>query len=188
MGVADVHHALEEGEIFACIKPQDSTRRIYLEGPVLISRSPTIHPGDVRVVNAIGAPPEGSPFAAEPLPNTVVFSTSGKYRFSLFKVFTNSFIGPRPVPSMLGGGDLDGDLYNLIPLNSMPRFCPTRTHDPAQYNPAPKRLLDRPSTMADVAEFVMEYINSDVSFVQYQFLATSDGFSRSSVSLRSTGL
>ncbi|KAK0246074.1 RNA-directed RNA polymerase 2 [Armillaria nabsnona] len=146
VGVADVHHALKEGEIFVCIKPQDSTRRIYLEGPVLISRSPTIHPGDVRVVNAIGAPPEGSPFAAEPLPNTVVFSTSG----------------PRPVPSMLGGGDLDGDLYNLIPLNSMPRFCPTRTHDPAQYNPAPKRLLDRPSTMADVAEFVMEYINSDV--------------------------
>ncbi|KAK0465407.1 RNA-directed RNA polymerase 2 [Desarmillaria tabescens] len=146
VGVADIHHALKEDEIFACIKPQDSSRRIYLEGPVLISRSPTIHPGDVRVVYAIGAPPEGSPFAAESLPNTVVFSTSG----------------PRPLPSMLGGGDLDGDLYNLIPLDSMPKFRPTKSHHPAQYDPAPKHLLDRPSTMADVAEFVMEYINSDV--------------------------
>lgn len=146
VGVADIHQALKEGEIFACIKSQDSAKRIYLEGPVLISRSPTIHPGDVRVVHAIGGPPEGSPFAAEPLPNTVVFSTSGA----------------RPLPSMLGGGDLDGDLYNLIPLNSMPRFYPTKNYDPAQYDPAPKRSLDRPSTMADVAEFVMEYINSDV--------------------------
>jgi RNA-dependent RNA polymerase len=57
---------------------------------------------------------------------------------------------------------LDGDIYNLIPLKQVPDFTPTRTHEPAEYNPAPKKFLEQPSTMKDVAEFVMEYINSDV--------------------------
>lgn len=60
---------------------------------------------------------------------------------------------------------MDGDVYNLIPLNQVPDFAPTRTHEPANYNPAPKKFLKHPSTMKDVAEFVMEYINSDVSFI-----------------------
>ncbi|KAF8807563.1 RNA-directed RNA polymerase 2 [Phlegmacium glaucopus] len=147
VGVADVHSYLKPNEIFACIKPIMG-RVVYLEGPVLISRSPTIHPGDVMVVNAIGSPPQDSdcPFAKEPLANTVVFS----------------ILGDRPVPSCLGGGDLDGDLYNLIPLNDLPKFHPTKLYPPAKYDPAPKKELDRPSTMADVAEFVMDYINSDV--------------------------
>ena len=76
VGVADVHKFLKEGEIFACIKPLYGST-IYLEGPVLISRSPTIHPGDVQIANAIGNPPEGSCFSKEALPNTVVFSVLG---------------------------------------------------------------------------------------------------------------
>ena len=40
-------------------------------------RSPVIHPGDVQVVTAIGQPPEGSPFAMEPLANSIVFSIKG---------------------------------------------------------------------------------------------------------------
>ena len=79
VGVADVHRYLKPKEIFACIKPiQGGT--IYLEGPILISRSPTIHPGDVMIVNAIGSPLQrpGCPFAQEPLSNTVVFSILGE--------------------------------------------------------------------------------------------------------------
>lgn len=76
VGVADTHRFLEEGEIFVCIKhPEKGT--FYLEGPVLISRSPTIHPGDVQLAKAIGGPTQGSPFARESLPNTVVFSVKG---------------------------------------------------------------------------------------------------------------
>ncbi|KAF8973725.1 RNA dependent RNA polymerase-domain-containing protein [Flammula alnicola] len=134
VGIADVHKYLKAGEIFACIKPVNGKTE-YLEGPVLISRSPTIHPGDVMIVNAIGRPQPGSCFHAEPLPNTVVFSV----------------LGERPVPSCLGGGDLDGDVVR-----------PRRQHPPADYDPAPKKMVDHPSTMADVANFVMEYINSDV--------------------------
>ncbi|KAG6879393.1 hypothetical protein C0992_003010 [Termitomyces sp. T32_za158] len=76
VGVADVHKFLQEGEIFACIKPLEGPI-IYLEGPVIISRSPTIHPGDVQIAHAIGMPPEDSCFAQEPLYNTVVFSVLG---------------------------------------------------------------------------------------------------------------
>ena len=47
VGVADVHDFLEAREIFACFKSPDTGKTVYLEGPILISRSPTIHPGDV---------------------------------------------------------------------------------------------------------------------------------------------
>ncbi|KAF8640510.1 hypothetical protein AX17_000172 [Amanita inopinata Kibby_2008] len=144
VGIADEHGFLQEGEIFACVKPRDE-HAIYLEGDILISRSPTIHPGDVQIVRAIGLP-RGSCFEKEPLANTVVFSTKGK----------------RPLPSCLGGGDLDGDVYNLLPLEQMPEFKPTTIGTPATYDPAPKRILNRPSEIKDIAEFVLQFISSDV--------------------------
>ena len=49
VGIADVHRQLKHDEIFACYKHLDSNKIVYLEGPVLVSRSPTIHPGDVSV-------------------------------------------------------------------------------------------------------------------------------------------
>lgn len=74
------------------------------------------------------------------------------------------------MPSCLGGGDLDGDTYNLIPLDNIPGFRVTEVYPPGEYTPAPKKMLDRPSTMEDVAEFVMEYITSDVSFLTDVFV------------------
>lgn len=145
VGVADVHKFLQPGQIFACIKPITGGT-LYLEGQVLVSRSPTIHPGDVQLATAIGRPPLGSCFEKESLANTVVFS----------------ILGERPLSTCLGGGDLDGDVYNLIPLDGPLADFQISPREPASYNPAPKNLLDRPSTMADVAEFVMQYINSDV--------------------------
>jgi RNA dependent RNA polymerase. len=77
VGVADFHRFLRENEIFVCIRESYMEDPIYLEGDVVVSRSPTIHPGDVRVARAIGKPPPGSCFEQEPLPNTVVFSVKG---------------------------------------------------------------------------------------------------------------
>ncbi|VDC02952.1 unnamed protein product [Peniophora sp. CBMAI 1063] len=145
VGVADVHGELKENEIYACVRKKEGPA-VYLEGPILVSRSPTIHPGDAQIAHAIGKPKRGSSFEIEPLPNMVVFSTKGA----------------RPLPTCLGGGDLDGDLYNLIPLNDCPEFRPKRLSEAASYDPAPKKVLDRPSTMNDVADFVVDYINSDV--------------------------
>ncbi|PPQ73217.1 hypothetical protein CVT24_010027 [Panaeolus cyanescens] len=146
VGVADVHGYLQPDQIFAHVRTLEG-KNIYLDGPVLISRSPTIHPGDVRIVHAIGRPPRDSCFEEESIRNTVVFSV----------------LGDRPLPSCLGGGDLDGDTYNLIPLGDFPEFTPIRQNvPPAEYEAAPRKELDRPCTMIDVADFVMEYIHSDV--------------------------
>ena len=79
-------------------------------------------------------------------------------------------IGSRPLPSCLGGGDLDGDLYNLIPLNECPEFRPARLSEAASYDPAPKKVLERASTMDDVADFVVDYIYSDVSGHHLRYL------------------
>lgn len=65
---------------------------------------------------------------------------------------------------MLGGGDLDGDEYNLIPLDDFPQFRPGRPNvTPAEYTPAPRRVLSHPARTEDVIDFFLEYINSDVS-------------------------
>ncbi|KAI0757094.1 RdRP-domain-containing protein [Daedaleopsis nitida] len=142
VGVADVYGYLEEGEVFVCVDSPKETELIYLEGRVLVSRSPVIHPGDAQVVYAIGRPPPDSPFARESLRNTIVFSTRGV----------------RPLPSCLGGGDLDGDEYNVT---TRPELLPTHRYEPADYEPAKRKLIAHESTMRDVAEFVAEYINSD---------------------------
>lgn len=77
VGIADVHGYLNEGEIFVCVDSPSEEQLVYLEGLTVVSRSPTIHPGDVQVVHAIGTPPPGSPFTRESLRNTIVFSTKG---------------------------------------------------------------------------------------------------------------
>jgi len=143
VGVADIHGYLQEGEVFACTTIPETNSIHYLEGDVLVSRSPIIHPGDVQVVRAIGRPPLGSPFVKEPLMNTIVFSVKGS----------------RPLPSCLGGGDLDGDVYNVTSFKDL---HPPQNFSPAAYEPAKKKLLQEPSTMADVADFVADYINSDI--------------------------
>ncbi|KAJ3519584.1 hypothetical protein NMY22_g13130 [Coprinellus aureogranulatus] len=147
VGVADEHGFLEPGQIFACIR-QVGGEVIYLEGDVVISRSPTIHPGDVQIAYAIGRPPIGSCFDQERLENSVVFSIKGD----------------RPLPSCLGGGDLDGDIFNIIPLNNpdLAGFRPSRVETPATYPPAERKVLDRPSNIKDVAQFFMDYLLSDV--------------------------
>lgn len=86
----------------ACVQHFDhktgETQTLYLKGRMLVTRSPVIHPGDAQVLHAIGVPPADSPFAGEgnQLFNCVVFSSRGD----------------RPVPNMLGGGDL-GELYAI---------------------------------------------------------------------------
>jgi hypothetical protein len=66
VGVTDTHRYLQEDEIFVCVKPISGGRR-YVSGRVPVSRSPTIHSGEVRIVHAIRAPPTGPCFEEEPL-------------------------------------------------------------------------------------------------------------------------
>ncbi|KAG8905124.1 hypothetical protein FRC01_008467, partial [Tulasnella sp. 417] len=155
VGVVDVHGWLKANEVFVCIQKRDE-RPEYIRGRVLVTRSPQVHPGDVQFVEAIGHPPPNSPFAEEKFPNCVVFSS----------------LGERSIPSMLSGGDLDGDEYNVIVY---PDLFPKEIHPPAEYPQAIIKDLGRPCTIDDLADWVAEYINSDIlGFVADQFLHLAD--------------
>ncbi|CUA73902.1 hypothetical protein RSOLAG22IIIB_01423 [Rhizoctonia solani] len=159
VGIADEFDFLEEKSIYACLRDKNQ-EPVYLKGPYLITRSPAIHPGDVQVVHAIGKPPQGSPFDIEPLVNTVVFSCRGE----------------RSLASCLGGGDLDGDLYDLINLTAWPELAPQELADPAAYPPAPKKRIEgRPCTMDDIKDFICDFITSDmVGIISAQHLKLAD--------------
>ena len=70
--------AIEEGQIYCTFGSR------IIVGSVIITRSPALHPGDVRVVTAVKAPPGSSLLK---LNNVVVFSQHGdrvRFRESQF--------------------------------------------------------------------------------------------------------
>ncbi|KAI0780590.1 RdRP-domain-containing protein [Trametes elegans] len=143
-GVKDVF-MLEEGQIYACIQNDEDEKPTYLKGTVSISRSPVVHPGDVQRARAIGEPPADKVCFFRDLKNVVVLPSVGK----------------RPLASMLGGGDLDGDLYSIIKYDPL---LPTVHKDAGDYRGVGTRELPdgRTSTVDDICDFIVEYINSDV--------------------------
>ncbi|CAH7674040.1 RNA dependent RNA polymerase-domain-containing protein, partial [Phakopsora pachyrhizi] len=144
VGVSDEDNYLAPLEIYACIQ-YPSQPPIYLKGPIAISRSPCLHPGDVRVVYAVGELGSDVAPRLSELVNCVAFSVKGH----------------RSLPSCLGGGDLDGDLYTLIGL---PELIPEAQylHQPASYQPPEMKKLDRECTIEDGAQFFLDYIRSDL--------------------------
>ncbi|KII86358.1 hypothetical protein PLICRDRAFT_114791 [Plicaturopsis crispa FD-325 SS-3] len=150
IGVADEWDCLEEGEIFASVYDDRTDMDLPITGRVLITRSPQIHPGDLQMVTAVRRP------ELEHLKNVVVFSCRGE----------------RSLPSCLGGGDLDGDPYNLI-LD--PKLFPMRTSEPGSYISRPDKQTSEPCTVVDVADFVIDYINSDlVGYISILHLRFAD--------------
>ncbi|KAG9008075.1 hypothetical protein FRB94_013732 [Tulasnella sp. JGI-2019a] len=157
VGVADIHGYLKPNEVFVCIK-EKNRRTMWLEGKLLVTRSPQAHPGDVQFVHAIGQPPSDSPFTPKRNPryNSIVFSTNGS----------------RSVPLMLAGGDLDGDEFVII-CNS--DLWPPTCDNPAAYPPAIIKTLNRPCNVDDIADWVIEYINSDIlGMISMELLIRAD--------------
>ncbi|KAK4705953.1 RNA-dependent RNA polymerase, partial [Phenoliferia sp. Uapishka_3] len=138
IGVTDPGSYLQPGEVYACIK-EPGKEPVYLEGHIAISRSPTMHPGDIQLVRAVGQLPEVVLTRFSGLENCVVFSSQG----------------PRSLPSCLAGGDLDGDLYLLI---TNPSLFPTTWAEPASYEPCPAKHLPRDATIDDGIDFFLEYM------------------------------
>ena len=144
----DEFDILEPHEVYACLADPMRKERIYIEGDVVISRSPTHHPGDMQYARAIGRPPAGSPLLS--LVNCLVFPQKGS----------------RSLPSMLAGGgaslravdradgaDLDGDEYVVLLDKTI---MPPHTQAPAVLDPVEPLHLGRPSTLDDVARFVCD--------------------------------
>ncbi|KAH8117020.1 RNA dependent RNA polymerase-domain-containing protein [Phellopilus nigrolimitatus] len=145
---------LQEGDIFACIQEDQNSEPIYLRGNCNVSRSPTVHPGDVQRVFAVGKPPPDMVCAFRNLVNVVVFPSEGERSFA----------------SCLSGGDLDGDIYDICQYH--PLFF-NSFEGPSEFPPVPKwsidinNLKDGTQTVQEkvipyVCDFIVEYINSDV--------------------------
>ncbi|KAL9584990.1 MAG: hypothetical protein Q9212_001787 [Teloschistes hypoglaucus] len=128
---------LKEGQIYCSVKNEKTG--LILTGRVIITRCPALHPGDVQPVDAVDVP-QDSPLRA--LHNCVVFSSKGK----------------RDLPSQLSGGDLDGDLYNIIYDDSL---MPTKTTEPADYPTVTPIDIGREVSRSDITDFFVQFMETD---------------------------
>ncbi|KAK3356793.1 RNA dependent RNA polymerase-domain-containing protein [Lasiosphaeria hispida] len=140
-GVMDETGLLKEGEVYVTYDTMDG-RHEEPPGPlkVIVTRSPALHPGDVQLAKNV-IPPHGHPL--KDLRNCVVFSKWGK----------------RDLPSQLSGGDLDGDVFNVIWDPEIVDVV--LTFLPADYPSVKPLELDRPVTAEDMADFFIDFIKND---------------------------
>lgn len=156
-GVMDETGFLNEDEVYITFdktqgKGGERLDTTLADGPVIVTRSPALHPGDIQVPKMV-TPPASHPLRK--LRNCIVFSQKG----------------PRDLPSQLSGGDLDGDLYNVI---WDPRARPPTTFTPADYARVVPPSLDRPVTRDDIANFFIDFMKSDILgliAIRHQILA-----------------
>lgn len=91
IGVLDEAKVLGPTEIFIQYTHPVTGDITAVTGPVVVGRSPCLHPGDLQ-------------------PLTAVYHEELAH---LSDVIVFPQIGDRPIPSMLSGGDLDGDLFAI---------------------------------------------------------------------------
>ncbi|KAH7930596.1 RdRP-domain-containing protein [Leucogyrophana mollusca] len=137
IGVSDEWACLREGEIYATARDERTGLYREITGRVAITRSPQIHPGDVQIVTAVRRP------QLSHLTNVVVFSCEGD----------------RPLSSCLGGGDMDGDDFNII---IDPALHPKKAVTPGAYTPLPIKKTSHACGISDVIDFIFDYIESDL--------------------------
>lgn len=138
-GIMDETGFLKENQIFVVTeRAPEGGKNILVKRNVVITRSPAMHPGDIQVVDAVGVP-ANSPLRL--LSNVVVFSKWGD----------------RDLPSKLSGGDLDGDIYNVIWHEGM---VPRTTYTAAEYTRVRPIVLDREVTIKDMSDFFVTFMVS----------------------------
>ena len=102
---------------------------------VIVTKSPALHPGDIQRVEHV-VPPTGHNLLEHR--NCIAFSKWGT----------------RDLPSQLSGGDLDGDLFNIVWDPELVDFV--RTFKPADY---PK--VEPVVTTEHMADFFVEFMKAD---------------------------
>ncbi|KMU81659.1 RNA-directed RNA polymerase Rdp1 [Coccidioides immitis RMSCC 3703] len=140
-------------EIFVQISRANNDGKYeIIEGPCIIARNPSLHPGDIRVVKAVNAP------ALHHLRDVIVFPQTGD----------------RDIPSMCSGGDLDGDDYLVIwDQDLLPKDW---FKQPMNYAPSVKALrLSRDVTVNDITSFFVTYMKNDrLAQIAHSHLAWAD--------------
>ncbi|KAL2140726.1 hypothetical protein VTI28DRAFT_3319 [Corynascus sepedonium] len=133
--------------------PDPKNRREYkvITGLCIVGRNPSLHPGDIRVVEAVDVP------KLRHIRDVVVFPLRGD----------------RDVPSMCSGGDLDGDDFFVI---WDPRLLPTEwSHPPMEYSAPEQPTEPRSSVTKSLAFFFVLFMKNDIlPLIAHAHLATAD--------------
>lgn len=143
-GIMDEFGFLEEDQVYVTFEKHKLPRCRDVDicdKLVLITRSPALHPGDIQVRRAV-IPPPHHPLRS--LENCVVFSQKGQ----------------RDLPSQLSGGDLDGDIYNII-WDDDAVSTSRREFEPADYPRVSPLNIGREVTMEDMTDFFVEFMSTD---------------------------
>ncbi|PYH92297.1 rna-dependent rna polymerase [Aspergillus ellipticus CBS 707.79] len=155
-GIMDETGFLETGQVYITYNPMHGRHALPPEaGKVLVTRSPALHGGDIQFAENV-IPPDDHPLAE--LQNCIVFSSKGD----------------RDLPSQLSGGDLDGDIFNII---WDPEAHPLRTFDPADYPRVTPVDIGRPVERNDMAEFFVDFMRTDhlgVIAIKHMILADQE--------------
>ncbi|KAI1456489.1 RdRP-domain-containing protein [Annulohypoxylon moriforme] len=143
-GILDEFGFLEEDEVYVTFDKEklSGSRNLNLHNKlVLVTRSPALHPGDIQVRRAV-VPPPGHPLRS--LSNCIAFSRKGS----------------RDLPSQLSGGDLDGDIYNII-WDKEAVMSSTREFKPADYPLVKPKNIGREVRREDMTDFFVEFMATD---------------------------
>ncbi|PIA29086.1 hypothetical protein AQUCO_06300044v1 [Aquilegia coerulea] len=150
MGCLDETKTLEYGQVFVQVSRKgieqlhgdtpfmnESERRCFIvEGKVIVAKNPCLHPGNVRVLQAVNIPD------LHHMVDCVVFPQKGS----------------RPHPNECSGSDLDGDIY-FVSWDC--ELIPPRQIDPMDYAPEATVQLDHDVTIEEVQEYFTNYIVND---------------------------
>lgn len=133
---------------------EDENQYNVIEGVCLVGRNPSLHPGDLRVVQAVNVP------ALHHLRDVVVFPQTGE----------------RDVPSMCSGGDLDGDDFFVIWDKDLQP--PETNCEPMNYAaPLPKEQSSIKVT--DLMKFFVRFMKNDaLPTIAHAHLGQSDALPR----------
>ncbi|KAK1265765.1 RNA-dependent RNA polymerase 1 [Acorus gramineus] len=127
---------LHDHGLFGYGRQVKGSRTYVLKGRVVVAKNPCLHPGDVRVLQAVDVP------ELHHMIDCVVFPQTGK----------------RPHPNECSGSDLDGDIYFV---SWDPALIPPRQVPPMEYDPAPTIILDHDVSIEEVEEYFTNYIVND---------------------------
>lgn len=151
IGVLDETEILRPGEIFIQYTHPWTGSVVPVTGKVIIGRAPCMHPGDLQSVTAVDYP------GLRHLVNVVVFPSCGK----------------RPLPNMLSGGDLDGDIFSVIWDERVTNNC--KVVEPMLRTRRKAKPLNRPVTVDDVMDFFVRYMREDnLGFIGNAHLVHAD--------------
>eukprot|EP00268_Persea_americana_P039525 TRINITY_DN3910_c0_g1_i4.p1 TRINITY_DN3910_c0_g1~~TRINITY_DN3910_c0_g1_i4.p1 ORF type:complete len:164 (+),score=22.72 TRINITY_DN3910_c0_g1_i4:38-493(+) len=106
-----------------------SEKTSVVVGKVLVTKNPCLHPGDIRVLQAVYNPE----LEDTGLIDCVIFPQKGA----------------RPHPNECSGGDLDGDLYFVCWDENL---IPSKTDTPMDYIARNPRLMDQEVTLEVLAD------------------------------------